>query len=113
VTRYAPWSVVWVNFDPHVGREQAGRRPAIIVGTLLAARIAERSRTVIVVPVTTTDRGLPWQPPVTLAGRPSIAMCEQIKSISLDRIAGPHRAATLTADEIELVGNALRNLIAI
>ncbi|MFP1155593.1 type II toxin-antitoxin system PemK/MazF family toxin [Mycobacterium sherrisii] len=26
----APGSVVWVNIDPAVGREQAGRRPAVV-----------------------------------------------------------------------------------
>src|SRR5690606_8766262 len=40
--RLAPWQVWWVDFDPQVGREQAGRRPAIVVGSTLACSLPNR-----------------------------------------------------------------------
>lgn len=28
-----PWQVWWANFDPQVGHEQAGHRPAVVIST--------------------------------------------------------------------------------
>lgn len=107
MTPLSPWQVWWTNFNPQVGREQAGLRPAIVVGTALACQLP--SRLAIVVPCTTTDRGLPFHPPVEL-DRASFAMCDQVKSISVDRLARPHRA-TLTDKEIDTIQFALRQMI--
>lgn len=79
-----PWQVWYVRFDPQVGSEQAGIRPAIIVGSTSMCEIIGR-RLVLVVPCTGTDRGLAWQPKIDLE-KPSVAMCEQVKSVSRDRL---------------------------
>ncbi|MGY4103801.1 type II toxin-antitoxin system PemK/MazF family toxin [Nocardia sp. R16R-3T] len=85
---YSPGQVVWTDLSPTKGREQDGRRPAVIIST------ADYLRTVrglvVVVPVTTTDRG--WPHHVQLRGdelelkEVSFAMTEQPRTISLDRI---------------------------
>lgn len=31
--RVAPWQVWMVNFEPQVGREQSGNRPAVVVAS--------------------------------------------------------------------------------
>jgi mRNA interferase MazF len=51
-------SLVWLHFSPQAGREQAGRRPAIVL-TPLAYH--QRSRLAIVCPITTRERGWPWE----------------------------------------------------
>lgn len=79
-----PWQVWKVSFDPQVGSEQAGIRPAIIVGSTTMCDVAGR-RLALVVPCTGTDRGLAWQPRIMLA-KPSVVMCEQIKSVSRARL---------------------------
>jgi mRNA interferase MazF len=112
MSQHAAWSVLWVDFDPQVGREQAGRRPAIVVASPLAARIGERSGLTTVVPCTSTDRNLPWQPRIELGGRPGVAMCDQIKTIRTRRVAGLH-PGTLTADEIDRIKQVLHSLLAI
>ncbi|MFZ4778150.1 MAG: type II toxin-antitoxin system PemK/MazF family toxin [Terrimicrobiaceae bacterium] len=71
--------LVAMDFDPHSGHEQKGRRPAFVVskdafnkGTGLA----------ICCPITNTDRGVPFH--VSIAGRTSLTgfvMCEQVKSL--------------------------------
>ena len=52
---YVPESgdIVWTDFDPRVGREQSGRRPALVIspGELFSA-----SKFVIVCPITPTIR---------------------------------------------------------
>jgi mRNA interferase MazF len=84
-----PGSVVWVNLDPTVGREQAGRRPAVIVAS--AGYLEAVTELAIVVPATTVERG--WPQHVLLTGstltlpRPTFAMTEQPRTISRQRIA--------------------------
>ncbi|MDO5092924.1 MAG: type II toxin-antitoxin system PemK/MazF family toxin [Propionibacteriaceae bacterium] len=76
--------VVWASMDPAVGREQAKRRPWLV----LSERALHRVRGLIIaVPLTHTDRG--WVTHVNLTpfgDEPTIAMCEQVKSISTSRI---------------------------
>lgn len=94
--------VVWAAPDPAVGREQAGRRPAVIVSS--AGHLALATRLVFVVPVTSVERG--WPNHVALSGRtltltdPSFAMTEQLKTIDrarIQRLAGQVDQATMTA----------------
>jgi mRNA interferase MazF len=108
--RTAPWQAWWVNFDPQVGREQAGLRPAIVVGTPLACGLP--NGLTIVVPLTTRDRGLPFHPPVNLSGRPGFAMTDQVKAISTDRLVKRH-TGTLTEQEIDSLKFALRQIISV
>ena len=82
-----PGSVVWVDLSPTRGRGQDGRRPAIVVAG--AGFLASVTSLVIVLPVTTVDRG--WPNHVRLRGsvgleRPSWAMTEQIRTVARERI---------------------------
>ncbi|AFM20087.1 growth inhibitor (plasmid) [Mycolicibacterium chubuense NBB4] len=85
-----PGSVVWVDLNPTVGREQAGRRPAVVVAS--SGYLDAVTELAIVVPATTTNRG--WPQHVQLTGpalalpRPTYAMTEQPRTISRERIAG-------------------------
>lgn len=92
--------LVWLEFSPNRGREQAGRRPAIV----LSPRVFhERSTMMVVCPITSRERG--WPTEVKLPqGLPisGVVLIDQIRS--LDRtvrymeIIGPAPPAVL--DEI-------------
>lgn len=79
--------VYWGVPDPSVGREQAGRRPMVIVS---GAGYHDAVTTLaLVVPVTSVDRG--WDNHVELRGpaglgEPSFAMTEQVRVISRRRL---------------------------
>ena len=78
----SPGQIWWARPDPSVGREQAGRRPVMIVA---GSDYLELMTTLaLVVPLTTTDRGWPNHVPVhghvDLPGQ-SFAMSEQILSL--------------------------------
>lgn len=82
--------VVWVNLSPVVGSEQAGHRLAVIVAS--NAYLAAIPNIVIVLPVTSRDRGLPNH--IELHGstgldEPSFAMTEQPRTIDRRRITRP------------------------
>jgi mRNA interferase MazF len=84
----APGDVVWVEPDLTIGREQAGRRPALVIsGTDYLATVDTLA---IVVPITTVDRHWPNHIPISGADLPqsSWAMSEQIRTISRQRIVG-------------------------
>jgi mRNA interferase MazF len=98
---------IWlVDFGEPVGREQSGRRPAVIVS-------ADQLNTspagiVIVVPCTTARRSLPSHVELdrgtTGLDEVSYAKCEDIKAVSEDRLITHLGAAPLDAmDEISRV----------
>ncbi len=90
MTELRPGSVVWVQIDPTVGREQQGAGPAVVVASGAYLRVVPGL--VIVMPATTRDRG--WPHHVRLTGpnmrlpKPTWAMTEQPCTISLQRISG-------------------------
>jgi len=70
---------VSLTFDPQSGREQRGRRPALVVSNTLFNR---RTGLAIVCPVTNTDRGYPFHVPVgECADVTGFIMAEQVKSV--------------------------------
>ena len=100
MTDLAPGEVVWVSPDAVVGREQAGRRPAVVVSGVDYLDIVDTLA--IVVPVTTVDRGWPNHVPVVGAAlpEPSWAMTEQVRTVARERIiarAGRVAPPTLAA----------------
>jgi mRNA interferase MazF len=83
-----PGDVVWVQPEIVVGREQAGRRPAMVVAGAGYLEIVDTLA--VVVPITAVDRGWPNHVEVIGAelGRRSWAMSEQIRTISRERLVG-------------------------
>jgi mRNA interferase MazF len=96
----APGDVVWVEPEVAVGREQAGRRPALVVAG--AGYLQTVDTLALVVPITSVYRGWPNHTEVigTKLERRSWAMTEQIRTISRERVvghAGRANDATLAA----------------
>jgi mRNA interferase MazF len=76
---------VWLaNLDPIRGREQAGRRPVLVLS------VADFNRSgadlVVVLPITSNLRSIPWhvpvEPPEGGLKVVSAIMCEAIRSVS-------------------------------
>jgi mRNA interferase MazF len=91
---------VWlVDFGEPVGREQSGRRPGVIASA--NALNDSRAGIVIVVPCTTTRRELPshveLDPASSGLEEVSYAKCEDIKSISDERLIARLGVAPLEA----------------
>jgi mRNA interferase MazF len=75
--------LVWLDFDPQAGREQAGRRPALV---LSPRSYHQLTSLVIVCPITSNRRGYPFE--VALPeGLPiqGVVLADHVKS--LDRHA--------------------------
>jgi len=72
-------SLVWLEFSPQGGREQAGRRPGIV---LTPEAYHQRSRLAIVCPITTRVRGWPMEV-VLPFGLPisGVVLVDHVKSV--------------------------------
>lgn len=59
-TRYVParGDLVWIEFDPQAGREQAGRRPGLVVSARLYNKA---SGLALVCPITSRRKGYPFE----------------------------------------------------
>ena len=79
---------IWtVALSPTVANEQAGIRPCVVISA--NAYNAMPIGHAIVVPLTSRDRGLPHHVGVVDNGalqRPSWAMCEAVRAISVQRL---------------------------
>ncbi len=104
----APSGLWWKDFGNQMGREQAGLRPAIVVGTALAGQLPNQRA--LVVPCTTTDRQLPFHPAITCLDRLTFAACDQLKSISRLRLVRPH-PAQLPVAQTDAIKSVLRQLV--
>ncbi len=82
-----PGQIVWVNFDPVTGREQAGHRPAIAIAS--EGYLKTVTELAMVLPLTTINRG--WPNHIKVTGQTNLpeqswAMTEQPRTISRRRI---------------------------
>ena len=77
-------------------------------GTSFACQLP--NQLAFVVPCTTTDRRLPFHPAVTSLGQRSFAMCDQLKSISRQRLTR-RLCPRLEPDEIDAIKFVLRQMI--
>ena len=98
--------IVWLNFTPQAGREQAGHRPALV---LSPAAYNDRTGLMICCPVTTRIKSYPFE--VTLEGdRPSVVLADQVKSLDW-RTRRAVRKGKASASELAEVRAKIRALI--
>jgi len=71
--------VVWLDFDPQAGHEQAGRRPAVVLSGAAYNRLFNLA---IVCPVTSREKGYLWEVPLP-AGLPvsGFVLSDQVRNL--------------------------------
>ena len=77
--RYIPEAgdIVWLEFDPQSGHEQAGHRPAVVISPMAYNRATSL---MLCCPTTTRIKNYPFE--VKLAGKPaSVVLTDQVKSL--------------------------------
>ena len=109
VIELLPGAVVWVDLNPTVGREQSGRRPALVVAGYEYLEIVDTLA--LIVPITTVDRGWPNHVAVSGSDLPteSWAMTEQVRTIARARIRGD--AGRVDASTLQTVRTWIRDFL--
>jgi len=98
--------IVWLDFDPQAGHEQAGNRPAVV----LSPRTYNAMQSLMLCcPMTTKIKGHPWE--VRLRDHPnSVVLADQVKSLDW-RIRNAEKKGAVTTDELIRVRKLAKALI--
>lgn len=98
--------IVWLDFHPQAGHEQAGRRPALV---LSPRAYNGKVGLMLCCPLTTRIKGYPFEVP--LSGRPpSVVLSDQVKSLDW-RAHGATRKGVASAAEIAQVLGKVQGLV--
>jgi mRNA interferase MazF len=75
-------SIVWLEFSPHAGHEQAGRRPANVLTPRANQELTHKA---VVCPITSRERGWPMEVKLP-AGLPvsGVVLVDEIRSVDRD-----------------------------
>jgi mRNA interferase MazF len=91
--------IVWINFTPQSGYEQAGHRPAVV---LSPKSYNARLGLMVCVPVTTKIKGYPFE--VAIDDK-SVALSDQIKSVDWESRDCRYKGKTSTEAITEIKAN--------
>ena len=71
--------IVWLQFNPQAGHEQAGHRPALV---LSPASYNRRSGLMLCCPMTSQRKGYPFEVVIEMdTDRESVVLADQVKSL--------------------------------
>lgn len=79
--RYVPDSgdIVWLEFDPQTGHEQAGHRPALVISP---ASYNGKTGLMVCCPMSSQVKGHPFEVALEIDGIPGAVLSDQVKSIN-------------------------------
>ena len=101
VSRYVPdmGDLIWVDFDPTKGSEQAGHRPAVVLSPFMY-----NNKTGMCLCVPYTSQSIVYLFGVALSGpeRHGVALADQVKCIAW-RASGATKKATVATEELQLI----------
>jgi len=106
--RYVPDSgdIVWLNFTPQAGHEQAGRHPALV---LSPAAYNGKTSLMLCCPITTQIKNYPFE--VLIAGtQKKVALADQVRSLDW-RHRNAIRKGSASADELTEARAKIRALL--
>ena len=77
---YVPDSgdIVWLEFDPQAGHEQAGHRPALVISP---ASYNDKTSLMVCCPLTTKIKGHPFEVLTDVSGVAGAVLSDQVKSL--------------------------------
>ncbi|EDW1374385.1 endoribonuclease MazF [Salmonella enterica] len=108
VSRFVPdaGDLIWLDFDPVVGHEQGGHRPAVVLSPFPYNNLTGMC---LCVPCTTQRKGYSFE--AELSGdRESVALADQVTCVDW-RNRKATKEGKITADELELIRAKAKALI--
>ncbi|TVR61889.1 MAG: endoribonuclease MazF [Spirochaetaceae bacterium] len=80
MSEYCPnrGDVVWLEFNPQLGHEQAGKRPALVISQ---AAYNKKVGLALFYPITSQVKGYPFEVKINLKRINGVVLADQIKSL--------------------------------
>lgn len=111
VRGYVPESgdVVWLEFDPQAGHEQAGHRPALVISP---ASYNGKTGLMVCCPMSAKIKGHPFEVLAEVSGVASAVLSDQVKSLDW-KVRNAKKKATVSDDVMMHVRAKIKALLAI
>lgn len=99
--------VIWISFDPQAGREQAGRRRALV---LTPRNYNQLVRLCVLCPITSQGKGYPFEVEASCGGSTiGVVLSDHVKSLSWEE----RRAELIETSDPEVIANVRAKLKAL
>lgn len=70
--------IIWIEFDPQAGKEQAGHRPALVLSEKRYNQIVGLS---ILCPITSREKGYPFEVKISLKEVSGVILADHVKNL--------------------------------
>jgi mRNA interferase MazF len=101
--------VVWLEFDPQAGHEQAGHRPALVISP---ASYNGKTGLMVCCPMSTKIKGHPFEVVTQVEGMDCAVLSDQVKSLDW-KILRAKKKATVSAEVLRHVRAKMKALLQI
>ena len=101
--------VVWLEFDPQAGHEQAGHRPALVISP---ASYNCKTGLMVCCPMSTKIKGHPFEVVTQVDGVDSAVLSDQVKSLDW-KVRRAKKKAVVNADVLVHVRAKMKALLQI
>ena len=100
-SRYIPsrGDIVWLQFDPQAGHEQAGRRPAVVLSPV---GYTEKVGLALVCPIISQVKGYPFEVVLSGNGATGAALADQVKNLDWKSRQAERKGATTPVELAEI-----------
>ncbi len=101
--------IVWLEFDPQAGHEQAGHRPALV---LSPAAYNVKKGLMVCCPLSSKVKGYPFEVLIQVDGQEGVALSDQVKSLDW-RVCRANKKGQVPEDVLEDVRAKIKALLCI
>lgn len=101
--------VVWLEFDPQAGHEQAGHRPALVISP---ASYNRKTGLMVCCPMSTKIKGNPFEVVTKVEGVDCAVLSDQVKSLDW-KVRRAKKKAVVSADVLVHVRAKMKALLQI
>lgn len=101
--------VVWLEFDPQAGHEQAGHRPALVISP---AGYNAKAGLMVCCPLSTKIKGHPFEVVTQVSGVDCVVLSDQVKSLDW-KVRRAKKKAVISAEVMLHVRAKLKALLQI